>query len=225
MINFDPRFTQVIYLDTECYVPPEDRQRSPGSLIVNPGNPRHFLLGGVFCREFPLQQKLYNAEHFWGWEKEEEKDTLTRIYGYFQDSWRKLEGKSFENPDLIIIGAGVSRFDIPMLFVRSLLNRIDSVEKLYETYFKTKIVDLGDVGIPLFTRNPDPVLYPKTINALTSRLQIETRKLSGKTVWEMYDSHEFDAIKARTAGEVEIIRGISSRIIEYMSKSSPKHSH
>ena len=213
MVEFEPRFTEAIYLDTECYVPLQDRGHSQGSLIVNPGNLRHFLLGGVFRREFPLQNRVFQPEHIWNWGIDNEKDTLVKIYEYFRQSWKMIEGKSPRHPDLTLIGFGISRFDIPMIFLRSLLNRVDSTEKLYEAYFKTKIVDLGNVGIPLFPKSQYRVLYPTLVNDLTLRLRIENRKPSGKGVWDMYDAREFDAIKERTADEVEMVRKISSRII------------
>jgi hypothetical protein len=96
------------------------------------------------------------------------------------------------------------------------MHHIDKEVSLYETYFKTKIVDLGNVGIPLFRKDPKIYsLYPKTTNALTSRLglQVQGRKDSGKSVWELYDSKEFDTIKERTASEVDDIIKIASKII------------
>jgi hypothetical protein len=48
MITFDPRFTEVIHLDVESYVPQSDRVQKLSSMFANPGNLEHFLLGGVF---------------------------------------------------------------------------------------------------------------------------------------------------------------------------------
>lgn len=217
MVVFDPKFTEIVFLDTECYVPVEDRNKGPSSMIVNPANPKHILLGGVFTREFPLQQQKKKTDPFeqvWGWTNEDEKKTLRRIYEYFRESWKLIEAKSIDNPDLIVIGTGVSRFDIPMLFVKSLLNEIDSAERLYETFFKTKMVDLGDVGIGLFSLSASfPVIYPKTTNAIANRLQIPVRKISGKSVWDMYDAKEFEGIKERTLEEVKMMQSIAAKIV------------
>jgi len=216
MVDFDPRFTEVIFLDIECYVPPEDRQQSKSSMKYNPAKTDHFVLGGEFRRAFPLQKKMEPPWHIWNWARGEERTTLQQIYNYFNESWKMIEGKTDRNPDLILVGTGISRHDIPTLYVRSALHHIDSEEELYEKYFKTKIVDLGDVGIPLFRNNPAVYpLYPKTTNALTSRLglQVQGRKLSGKNVWELYESGEYDAIKERTASEVEDAIKIASSII------------
>ncbi len=212
MITFDPKFTEVIHLDIEGYVPQQDRIQRQSSMFANPGNPSHFLLGGVLCREFPLRKTVPEFTHVWNWKEAEEVDTLRKIYDYFRESWGLLDGKTREHPDLIVMGIGISRFDIPALFTRSVLKQIDTVENLFETYLKTKIVDLGDVGIPLFTRNQEPVLYPKTANALAARLGIREVKESGKTVWEMYDSGDFDGIRNRTAHEVEVAMKIASKI-------------
>lgn len=136
------------------------------------------------------------------------------IYDYFRESWKLIEGKSPDNPDLIVTGTGISRFDIPMLFVKSIIYNIDSHENLFDAYFKTKIVDLGDVGIPLFTKNPWPVLYPKPANALAARLGINVHKTSGKGVWDMYDAGDYEGIKQRTLEElkttVEIARKLTA---------------
>jgi hypothetical protein len=100
-----------------------------------------------------------------------------------------------------------------MLFVRSLINNIDKMDNLCEIYFKTKMVDLGDVGISLFRPSPQfPVPYPKTTNALMARLGLQVQKGSGKNVWQMFDSKEFQGIQARTEEEVKNLKIIASKI-------------
>jgi len=210
MVDFDPRYTEIVFFDTESYVPPDQRV-SKGSMIYNPAKIDHFFLGGVFCRQFPLQGKTEEPQHIWSWEKEGEKETLRKIYEYFTQSWKMLEGKTDENPDLILCGIGISRHDVPALYVRSVLRHIAKEEELYETYFKTKMVDLSNVGIALFKNNQ--ALYPKTANALIARLRISSQKASGKTVWDLYDAGEYDAIKSRTAAEVADLMEMASRIV------------
>ncbi|MFZ7136862.1 MAG: hypothetical protein ACOWW1_00360 [archaeon] len=213
MLNFDPNFTEVIFLDIEGYVPPEMRQQHGASLIFNPGINNHFVLGGVFYRTFPLQKKKGSFWQVWNWSKDEEKKTLQQIYNYFKESWKMIEEKTKEHPDLILVGTGISRFDIPTIYVRSTLHKIDSEVALYETYFKTKIVDLTDVGIPIFRKNPNVYrLYPKTTNALKRRFRIEEPKTSGTNVWKLYDEGHFDAIKERTTNEVKDIIAIANKI-------------
>lgn len=216
MVDFDPRFTEVVYLDIECYVPPNSRQQSRSSMKYNPTRSDDFVLGGVFCRAFPLLGKMEQPQHIWKWAKADEKVTLQQIYNYFNESWEFIEGKTDKNPDLILVGTGISRHDIPTLYIRSAMHQIDKEEALYETYLKTKIVDLGDVGILLFRNDPRIFpLYPKTTNALTARLGLQDkgRKDTGKSVWELYEAQQFDAIKERTAAEVGDTIRIASSII------------
>jgi hypothetical protein len=217
MVNFDPRFTEVIYFDIECYVSPDERQQSKSSMKFNPCKARDFVLGGVFRRAFPLQNnKLEPQLEIWNWKPEAEANTLKEIYSFFKESWRLIEQKTDQNPDLILIGTGISRHDIPTLYMRSVMHDVDSQEALYETYFKTKAVDLGDVGILLFRHDPRYYpMYPKTTNALMTRLGLQNqgRKDTGKSVWELYESGQHEAIKERTASEVENAVRISDRII------------
>jgi hypothetical protein len=215
MVDFNPRFTEVIYFDIECYVPINERQQSKSSMKFNPCKDKDFVLGGVFRRSFPLQNRIEQPKEIWNWKPEAEKATLTEIYSFFKQSWNLLDGKTDQNPDLILIGTGISRHDIPTLYMRSLKHNIDSQEALYETYFKTKVVDLGDAGILLFRNNPKIYpMYPKTTNALMSRigLQTQVRKETGKNVWELYELGQYDAIKERTLSEVENAVKITNRI-------------
>ncbi len=216
LIEFNPQFTEIVFFDLECYVPPEDRnQQSKSSLIYNAAKPDHFILGGVFRRMFPIQGKLEPAVSIWNFDKQGEKATLEQIYRYFDQSWKMIDSRSRKNhPDLILAGTGISRLDIPALYVRSKLHGVRTDEALYETYFKAKVVDLGDVGIPLFRKNSKVYpLYPKTTNDLICELRVQSQKTSGKRVWDLYDSKEFEAIMARTAAEVEDAIEIATKII------------
>jgi hypothetical protein len=223
MIDFNPQFTEIVFFDLECYVPPEDRTKhSKSSLIYNAAKPNHFILGGVFRRMFPIRGELELAWQVWNFERQGEKETLLQIYEYFNKSWKMIDERSRkDHPDLILAGTGISRLDIPALFVRSTLHQIDSEDKLYETYFKAKVVDLGDVGIPLFKKNPRIYpLYPKTTNDLIEELQIKSQKISGKRVWDLCDLKDFEAIKARTALEVDDAIEIANKIISRIAKST-----
>lgn len=217
MVDFDPKFTEVIYFDIECYVPLDERQQSKSSMKFNPCKSRDFVLGGVFRRSFPLQKDMHDTtKEIWNWKSEDERTTLSQIYGFFRESWDLLNGKTDQNPDLILIGTGIARHDIPTLYMRSVMQNVDSQEALYETYFKTKVVDLGDAGILLFRHDPRFYpMYPKPTNALMMRLglQGQGRKDTGKNVWELYDAGQYDAIKGRTATEVANAVEIANRIV------------
>lgn len=203
-MNFDPRFTQVVYLDTEWYVPHGERTARTGSLIVNPSRPGHALLGGVFVREYPLQRRRLPAEEVWGFDLAHEEETLRSVYRLFERAWGEMDGRTPENPDLIVVGVGVARFDLPALFARCLARRIDTPERLFETFFHTKPVDLTNVHAVVRTEY-GPVLYPRSANELRPPTSGTRPKRSGTSVWTLFDAHRFDEIRARTRGEVEEI--------------------
>lgn len=215
MVEFDPKFTEVIYFDLEFYVPPECRQLSKCSMKYNPGRANDLVLGGVFCREFPLLKKgIEQPKQFWIWnEGQDEKATLRQIYYYFRESWDLIERKTDRNPELILVGIGISRSDIPALYVRSVFHDVAGEEELYETYCKTRIVDLSDVGILLFGHNPKIYpLYPKAKNDLAPMFGLQPDEKS-KGVWKLYEDRQYDTIQKRTTKEVEDVIKISSGII------------
>ncbi len=117
MVDFDPRFTEVIYFDIECYVPPSERQQSKSSMKFNPCKAQDFVLGGVFRRAFPLQNRIEPPIEIWNWEAGKEHITILEIYNFFKQSWKLIEQKTDQNPDLILIGTGISRHDIPTLYM------------------------------------------------------------------------------------------------------------
>ena len=63
MLTFDPKFTEVLYLDVESYVPEPDRVQKLSSMFANPAIRDHFALGAVLCREFPLQKAVSELTH------------------------------------------------------------------------------------------------------------------------------------------------------------------
>jgi hypothetical protein len=172
---------------------------------------------------FPLKGKREPepASHIWNFRRDDEKSTLIDIYEYFNRCWEAIDKRSRrDNPDLILVGTGISRHDIPALYVRSVKHNIASKEELYETYFKAKVVDLGETAIPLFNKNASVYpLYPKTADELLKELSIKSTKSSGKRVWKMYEAKDFEGIKARTAAEVEDAIAMATAIIKRCPES------
>ena len=223
-IEFNPDLTEIIFLDIECYVPKDDRYLSKASMKYNPNIKSHIVLGGVFERTFPLLKKSQRSE-FWIWDKEgnvrDERAVLQEIYNFIKESWKLIEGKKDANPDLMLAGTGISKHDIPTLFVRSTRFIIDTPEALFETYFKPKIIDLTNVGIPFFEYEPKKYpFYPKTTEELASQLEVQIKghKESGKTVWEYYDLGQYEKIQQRTSSEVDDILKLATSIISKLPK-------
>ena len=221
-MEFDTNKTISIIFDTEWYVPLTDRSTSSSfsSLKVNPAKPDHKYLGGVFYRFFPLNKKgNTQREQFWvnDLSKDEEKRVLSDSYSFFKKTWQMIEGKNSNVPDLVTLGTGITRLDLPGLYTKCQYYAIDSKDILYETLMKTRAVDLSDVAIPFFNRGRPEMLYPITTNSIVGRLKVNAeRKNTGKSVWEMVDTGDIDAVKRRTSEEVDTLIKIYDSMVKHI---------
>jgi hypothetical protein len=202
MVNFDPDITEIIFFDLEWYVPPNQRKLRGASLAMNPHKPGQFLLGGVFGKYHPLKQKKEDIkfDHFWLWQHEDNEEILVKnIYEYIKEEWRKFDSTPGSQADLILCGQGISRLDIPVLYIRSTHYGVDNPEEIFYTYCKTKQVDLSNVSIPLIYGD---VMYPSNWNQICGRFRFDRIKESGTSVWTYYDNKEYSTIEKRTEAEV-----------------------
>jgi hypothetical protein len=194
-MRFDRNATQVVFFDLEYYVPPKFRNGKTG-LTANPYR-EGFLIGGVFQRYFPLKKTFDRRREFWIWDYNGNKKELHKdIYEYFKDCWniyfRKNDPKLTEP---IVVGFGVSRFDVPILFAKSLMHKMDKPSKLYDTFFNLRILDLSNVCAP-FVKDHPLILAPVSQNRAVANL-IDNRlepKVSRSIIWELYDNKEFEKI-------------------------------
>lgn len=211
-LDFDENKTLAVIFDTEWYVPTSDRTNSLASLKVNPAKQGHRFIGGIFSSFPPLKHgaEVEKIEIFVkSLSDQEEERVLKEVYLLFNKYWQQLGEKRDNVPDLITIGTGIARLDIPGLYVRSSLLKIDEYAKLYETYLKTKIVDLSEVAIPYLNKGRPKLLYPVATNSIMRRFGInEDLKSSGKSVWDMADENDFEGIKKRVRGEVSALSKI-----------------
>ena len=215
-MKFERGVTHVIFFDIEYYVPREHRN-GPG-LRANPYLDGSFVMGGVFQRYFPMEDKLEKKEEFWIWDMEgkdvveQEKNLLEKIYLYFRESWTRWEllGKDPGLTEPMAVGFGITRLDIPVLFVRSLVHGIANPKRLYDTYFKLRHFDLSVASAPALPESRNrKVLAPVSQNwAVRNLLGDGRRKPSGTTVWELYDAGEYRPIMERTREEVELARKV-----------------
>lgn len=201
MVKFDRDMTEIIFFDLEWYVPEEQRISKGGSLMANPNKGGQKLLGGVFAKFHPLKDRIKDIEydHFWLWSEEDERTLVENIYNYIKDEWNAFEGKHWSLADLILCGQGISRFDVPILYIRSVYYGVDSEEEIFETLFKTKQVDLSNVAVPLIWAD---VMYPANWNLICKRFGFKRLKESGARVWDMYDEGGYGLIEERTEQEV-----------------------
>ena len=163
MVDFHPDITEIIFFDLEWYVPPNQRRLKGASLAMNPHKPGQFLLGGVFGKFHPLKQKkeAIKFEHFWLWKEKNEQAVIKKIYDYVKKEWRNFEGTPSQQADLILCGQGISRLDVPVLYIQSMKYQVDKPEEIFYTFCKTKQVDLSNVAIPLIYGD---VMYPSNWN-------------------------------------------------------------
>jgi hypothetical protein len=213
VLDLDPRFTEVIYLDTETIVPVADRRRPGRSLKFDPFRPGHEFLGGVFDRTFPLGSAMPERHEFWSWREKGERATLEKVLNFFRDSWARIEARGDAHPDLVLVGHGLARFDLPMLVARSMELGLARPGELFDLFFKTKTVDLSNAGLALRRRKPVPILYPISARELGALLGGDPDKPSGKKVWELYDRRRYDDIEQRVRGEVDEIERMAARIL------------
>jgi hypothetical protein len=205
--------TVYLFIDTEFYIPASQRNNSEWSLIVNPYMDENKLLGGSFVRWIPSKGPKEKLGQFWIWQDGmDEKLLLNRFYGYFKNLWKTAKDE-FGKVDLTMIGIGVERFDIPAIFARSVVLKIDSTENLFNVYHKCRFVDLSEVGIPFFDREYIRALYPKGTNALMKRWNVDAPKDSGVNVSEMFDKQDYAGIEQRNNKEVLNIVKIYDQIV------------
>ncbi len=205
----------MLFFDLEFYVPPNARNdpNKRGTLIFNPGKRDHIILGGHFIQkrigDRPGIKNIRSEQSFWVWNEGNEKSVLNNIYHIFNQEWMeqkhhrvKILHKTLR--DIITVGIGISRIDLPSLYIRSDFHRTKSRSRLFEIFLKTKVIDLSNTGSFLF-RN-EYILYPKTQNELLRILAPARKpKKGGKGVWKNYEKHNYKQIEARCKEEVRQI--------------------
>ncbi|MEK6234288.1 MAG: hypothetical protein N2C14_06225, partial [Planctomycetales bacterium] len=218
--------TVAIFFDLEFLVPPEDRSDVGASLNVNPFRENHVVLGGAFARGFPLKSGGLDAleyQEFWLWKERDERAVLAGMLDFFRESWKLLAGKKSNQADLITVGVGIGRVDLPVLLARCVELEIAPRAELFDCFCKTKVVDLGAVAIPFFP-NGTPILHPKTNNEITKRFGVSSDKPSGKKVWRMYEDQDHAGIEQRTRSEVETCVRLYQAAVDqvFHSRDDPK---
>ncbi|MHA1168705.1 MAG: hypothetical protein ACTSRU_12835 [Candidatus Hodarchaeales archaeon] len=114
----------MLFFDLEHYVPEEQRQSKTTTLRANPDRKGQFLLGGVVTNlQYDDGLGRSNTGEYWIWketslendeeiQKAEEK-VLEKIYHHFKRSWEIVTQNFSRRRDLIVVGTGIARFDLP----------------------------------------------------------------------------------------------------------------
>lgn len=202
----------MIFFDLEFFVPERDRNLPgmKGTMIFNPARADHILLGGHFIVQGFRDTEPRVEKSFWIWDFEQnEKKLLAAIADLFQEEWHYQQGKkdvvlSKRVNDIVTCGIAIGRMDLPSLYMRAQRHKLFPAPQIFETFMKTKVIDLSQVACFLFPK--EKTFYPKTANEITKRLEMKGKqKPSGKNVWTYYDDGDFQAIADRCRGEVESI--------------------
>ena len=201
----------MIFFDLEFYVPPEDRNdpTSQGTLVFNPTNSHHKVLGGYFIAYDWKLKTIRSEQSYWLWNFPSEKALLTTIYDFFQEECAFQQGECSSVlgkriQDVVTCGFAIGRVDLPTLFIRSHQVHVADPASLFNVFLKTKIIDLSNTACFLFPK--EPTFYPKTANEVNKALFPKTpRKPSGKQVWLDYDTGEVDRVESRCTDEVHTI--------------------
>lgn len=211
----------MLFIDLEFYVPKEDRNNSKTKLRFNAAKNDNFILGGSFLDIPPYLKKIDTKmiQNFWVWDnsdfnpnnqyfqfEEFEKKLLERIYSFFSLCWNKEfkrnKTKGIEYSSLYTIGAGISRLDLPSLYIRSNRYSIASPENLFKTYLSTLPFDLTNMASITISENK--YLRPVSVQKLITYLNLNYSIDSGIDVWNLYENYEYEVIKEKTTKRILI---------------------
>jgi hypothetical protein len=215
----------MLFFDLEAYAPPSERATSLSSLVVNPARPGHLLLGGCFFSKrfeapIPATPEL---QGLWLWNFESESALLRAIKARFEEEWQRQRDEGVRvlgkpAKDLVVCGAGITKFDLPALYCRSLFNEIADPAELFEVFFKSRPIELANEASFLFPE--ESILYPKTTREMAGRLGLSEQKGSSKSVWDLYESRDYATIERRTADELLLVLEIYKRLRARITRSS-----
>ena len=213
-LQYHPEKTQIIFFDLEFYVPKEDREGRK-ELKANPYKAGHFLIGGTFTKYFPLlsiNDERNITKEFWIWNYEnDEKMMLSEILNFIEESWRLIY-QSNNQAELFYSGIGIQRADIQYLFARSKIHNLRTESELFDIFYKGRFLDFETILIPFFN-NKGNMLKTKSTGEIISKFNIPTERKPSSSVWEQYDTNEFEQIRERNIHEVSDLKTIYSKLI------------
>ncbi len=218
-VKYFPEKTQIIFFDLEFYVPSEDREGRIG-LKANPYKENHFLIGGTFTKFFPLlkNQKSNKTMEFWIWDYKSEKDMLSAILDFLEESWSLILKKD-NQAELFFSGIGISRVDIQYLFARASKYKLRTEAKLFEIFYKSRFLDFETIVIPYF-KCKDNMMKTKTTKDILGKFKIERERGPSVSIWEQYDAKEYEKIRERNVNEVSDLPVMYQSIINRIHSDS-----
>lgn len=197
---------RIIFFDLEFYVP--ESSRSKKGFCYNPWDKNCKILGGSFLlanpeKDFGVTEPeiLKKTKSLWLWEHNSEKELLLKIYSTLKYTYDAVRNAHDGAVSPILCGIGISSSDVPILF--ELFKRFNILTNQEAFYFQNgfRIIDLSQLALATFN-NQNYFLYPKTKNHILNKYLPGTKFETGKSVWELYESKDYEIIQARVLSEV-----------------------
>lgn len=197
---------RIIFFDLEFYVP--ESSRSKTGFCYNPWDKNCKLLGGSFLLANPIKDfnspKLINTTKvtsLWLWDYNSEKELLASIYELLKTVLDIVSKAHNGMLSPILCGIGITSSDIPIIFELFKRYKILTNSEAFSLQNKFRSLDLSQLSIATFN-NSSNFLYPKTKNHIFNKYLNGKNFETGKIVWDLYESKNYDSIKARVLDEV-----------------------
>lgn len=197
---------RVVFFDLEFYVP--ESSRSKYGFCYNPWDKGCKLIGGSFLlanpdKDFGLKESriINKIQSFWLWEHHSEQKLLESIYQILKNALDTVHNAHNGMIAPILCGIGITSSDIPIIFELFKRYKILTNAEAFSLQNKFRVVDLSQLSIATFN-NPNNFLYPKTKSHILNKYLNNKKFESGKSVWDLYESKDYDGIVARVLDEI-----------------------
>lgn len=213
---------RVILFDLEFYVPESGRDKS--GFCYNPWDKSCKLIGGSFLTASPekdLSKTSSNlkkkVKSFWIWGYKSERELLEAIYQLLKSTCELVRNAHEGRVSPILCGIGISSSDVPILFELFKRYKILSNSEAFEFQNRFRILDISQLSVATFN-NSNNLLYPKTKSSILQKYMPGKKFESGTSVWDLYDTHEYDSIVNRVIDEVMCSHQCYLEIVEDIRK-------
>ncbi len=197
---------RIIFFDLEFYV--SENSRIENGFCYNPWDKNCKILGGSFLPANPEmdfdinESKVINKmQSFWLWDHHSELKVLEKIYAILKSALDMVHNAHNGMISPILCGIGITSSDVPIVFELFKRYKILTNSEAFSLQNKFRIVDLSQLSIATFN-NPNNFLYPKSKSHILNKYLNSTKFDCAKSVWELYESKDYDVISTRCLDEV-----------------------
>lgn len=197
---------RVVFFDLEFYVP--EASRSENGFCYNPWDKSCKILGGSFLlanpvKDFDITESdvLKKTKSLWLWEHPSEKELLQQIYNLLKGAYDTVRDAHDGAVSPILCGIGITSSDVPILFELFKRFKILTNSEAFSFQNGFRSIDLSQLAVATFN-NPNKLLYPKTKGHILNKYLPDTKFETRKSVWELYELKNYEAIQSRVLSEV-----------------------